>query len=169
MSAREKITHIIQTHHEYLRREVPVLTEKIRRAVETHPQDDRWSQLEKAFSDLKASEMTHILKEEVMLFPSICHMEDSVQSKTRPDLKKHDLRESLEQAELEHESTVFALTELDAAMRKIVWEGEVKEIHEELIRLRDDLREHMRKEDEELFPEARFLYAKATEGLLREE
>jgi regulator of cell morphogenesis and NO signaling len=169
MNASEWIDDIVKTHHAYLKKELPELAELIQAPREKIGKEIEWEHLAKAFLDLKQELQTHILKEEVMLFPSILHIEAAVRANEKPDLKRHDIRESLEQAEYEHDATEQFLEDIFDAVSKIGRRPENKALFERLENLRKDLEEHIHKEENGFFPEARCLYAKATEGMLREE
>ncbi len=169
MNAAEWIETIKNTHHAYLRKELPGIAKAVNTQLEQSGGDPEWQKLAKAFFDLKHELETHILKEEVMLFVSILHIEASVASHTKPDLKHHDIRESLEQAEYEHDATRQFLETIDSAISKIKKNSDNQILFDQLEHLKKDLEEHIHKEEQGLFPEAKFLYAKATEGMLREE
>lgn len=68
--------HIERTHHDYLRRELPRLSEIIAKVVKVHGQQHReLAQVEAAFHELRAELEPHMMKEERILFPAIRHLE----------------------------------------------------------------------------------------------
>lgn len=169
MKASEWIEQIVRTHHAYLRSELPALSSLIDVFYKRAPEEPERGRLRKTFQDLKAELQTHILKEESMLFPSIRHLEECADRRERPDLRRHDIRESLEQAEYEHDATEEFLAELSRTMREIGYSEEYGSLFHRIEILARDLGEHIQKEETNLFPEARLLYSKATKGMLREE
>jgi len=169
MSTEQRIDEIVKTHHAYLRRELPILGEMMKAHQAQIDQDPDWQKLNTTFLDLRRELELHIMKEEVMLFPSILHIENAAIKKERPDLARHDIREALDQNELEHDSTTQQLEVLSECMRKLVESPQNQALFQGLEDLRKDLEEHIRKEDKELFPEARYYYSIATEGMLKEE
>ncbi|HEX9083054.1 MAG TPA: DUF542 domain-containing protein, partial [Holophagaceae bacterium] len=105
------IDHLVATHHEYLRTELPRLRGLLVKVMgahgERHPELDRVSEI---FMALEADLMPHLLKEEQILFPFIVRMEHgetggacfgSVQSPIRV-------------MEMEHEAVGSLLAELRA-------------------------------------------------------
>jgi regulator of cell morphogenesis and NO signaling len=75
---RELTTHIIENHHGYIRREMPRITalfEKVNlKHGEAHPE---LFDIEKLFTTIRQELLTHILKEEQILFPYIERMEQA--------------------------------------------------------------------------------------------
>lgn len=168
MGVQDNINDIVDKHHAYLKYILPELTELINQAWDKAGQKGEWEELRKVFLDLKNELQAHMLKEEMMLFPSIRHIEESVIKKEKPDLTRHDIRESLEQMEYEHDATEDFLSRIAGLKQKIGSESE-PEVMKNLDELARDLEVHIKKEETGLFPEARSLYSKATQGMLREE
>ena len=84
-SLTELITHIVEKHHQYVRREIPRLTALISKVASVHGQNH--AELEKVELSFRAlaEELTmHLLKEERMLFPYIVQLEGAAKSSTRP-------------------------------------------------------------------------------------
>lgn len=169
MSIQEWIEQIIGVHHAYLRRELPSLSILFRSLEGKSNDREGWEELYHLFMELRFELERHILKEEGMLFPSILHIEKSVKEGTSPDLSRYDLREPMDQAEYEHGTTEDYLSRMTQLMERLSLKRDFPELFRRLEELKKDLEEHIRKEEEGLFPEAKFLYAKATEGMLREE
>lgn len=71
------MAHILSTHHEYLRRELPALSARLARVVEAHGEKHRatLSPLKSAFSSLQEEISGHLRKEEMVLFPAIQELE----------------------------------------------------------------------------------------------
>jgi regulator of cell morphogenesis and NO signaling len=73
------IQHVVRTHHTYVRQEVPrlrALAEKVRsRHGASHPE---LAEIESVFNELSDELLTHMMKEEQVLFPYIAKVEHSV-------------------------------------------------------------------------------------------
>src|ERR1051325_5649215 len=69
----ELVKHIIETHHAYLKLDLPVLQARMEKVVAVHgPRDpERLPQLAEVFSGLRAELEMHLYKEEAILFPFI--------------------------------------------------------------------------------------------------
>ena len=84
-SLSELITHIVEKHHEYVRREIPRLTALISRVASVHgPNHAELEKVELSFRVLAEELTMHLLKEERMLFPFIVQLEGAAKSSTRP-------------------------------------------------------------------------------------
>ncbi|WP_291272330.1 iron-sulfur cluster repair di-iron protein [Geothrix sp.] len=103
------IQHIVVTHHDYLREEMPrleMLLEKVLRAHgERHPELERVGQLYRA---LVADLMPHMMKEEQILFPFIRQMEQGQTGSSCFGSVQSPIRVM----EMEHEAVGALLTEL---------------------------------------------------------
>ncbi|BDU68523.1 iron-sulfur cluster repair di-iron protein [Geothrix oryzae] len=103
------IQHIVATHHDYLREEMPrleMLLEKVLRAHgERHPELERVGQLYRA---LVADLMPHMMKEEQILFPFIRQMEQGQTGSSCFGSVQSPIRVM----EMEHEAVGALLTEL---------------------------------------------------------
>ena len=103
------IAHIIPTHHDYLREEMPrleLLLEKVLRAHgERHPELARVGELYRA---IVADLMPHMMKEEQILFPFICQLEQGQTGSSCFGTVQSPIRVM----EMEHEAVGVLLTEL---------------------------------------------------------
>ncbi|MGB8028065.1 MAG: DUF542 domain-containing protein [Terracidiphilus sp.] len=73
------IQHIVRVHHQYVRQELPGLTEMARKLAAKHA--NRAPELKKVaefIEDLRADLFAHIQKEELVLFPFITQMEQDL-------------------------------------------------------------------------------------------
>ena len=77
--------HIVKTHHEFVRKEIPrlgALIEKVEsRHGESHPE---LANIRRTFGNIAAEILDHMLKEEQVLFPFIEHLEASQAASTLP-------------------------------------------------------------------------------------
>ncbi len=124
---------ILDTHHAYLHREMAPLTNALRGA----PVDIRqhWAELAQVLED-------HLMKEEVILFPSIQALAGGDQSTAM------HVMGPIPQMKVDHANIRRLEAQLRADVPRAGAAGAA------LTALLDDLAEHARKEDEELFPAA---------------
>jgi regulator of cell morphogenesis and NO signaling len=79
----ELCDHIEQTHHAYLRQELPRLTEIIGKVVNAHGEShSELRKLQHVFAELRAELEPHMFKEEQVLFPAIRQLEQSAAKPT---------------------------------------------------------------------------------------
>lgn len=85
---RELIGHIVSTHHEYLKLELPRVGQRLRKVVQAHgPKDPATlDELQAVYQGLweELHMHTHMHKEELMLFPAIGRYEAAVESRMPP-------------------------------------------------------------------------------------
>jgi len=75
-SLAELCDHVENTHHAYLRRELPRLAAIIAKVVHAHGANHpELAGVQSAFSELRAELEPHMMKEERVLFPAIRHLE----------------------------------------------------------------------------------------------
>jgi regulator of cell morphogenesis and NO signaling len=81
-SLRDLIRHIVGTHHEYLKLELPRVGQRLRKVVQVHGEQDPAAlhELETVFEALSQEMNFHMHKEELMLFPAIERYEAAMQS-----------------------------------------------------------------------------------------
>jgi regulator of cell morphogenesis and NO signaling len=70
---RELIRHIVSTHHEYLKLELPRVGQRLRKVVQVHGENDpaAFRELEAVYEEMGQELDMHMHKEEMMLFPAI--------------------------------------------------------------------------------------------------
>ena len=70
---RELIRHIVSTHHEYLKLELPRVGQRLRKVVQVHGENDpaAFRELEAVYEEMWQELDMHMHKEEMMLFPAI--------------------------------------------------------------------------------------------------
>ncbi|MDP2996685.1 MAG: hemerythrin domain-containing protein, partial [Bryobacterales bacterium] len=136
------ISHILATHHSFLKEELPRLDQLLTKIV-----NKRYHHLAPAleiFLGLKAELDQHLLKEEMVLFPRIQRLEE--------------VRDPIRMMELEHDSAGNALRQLRAATNHFeVPEGvcnTYRAVMASLEELEADLHMHIHLENNVLFPRA---------------
>jgi len=156
MSLTELADHIEQTHHAYLKAELPRLDMMTEKVLTVHGgRDPRLSELRETFISLAGELLSHLQKEEKVLFPMIRRLEASEEP---PTFHCGSLSNPVRQMELEHDSAGNALKR----QRKLTDEYQPPEwacntfraMVEALARLEDDLHQHIHKENNLLFPKA---------------
>ena len=149
------IDHIVDTHHAYLRRELPRLEELLTQVVQAHGAEHSWlDPTLEVFQTLKLDLETHMMSEEERVFPSI------------RDLKENGAGAALDEAGIdkmirEHDDSGTALDRFreltndytppaDACPKFRAALGGLEE-------LETDMHQHIHKENNILFPRARKL------------
>lgn len=83
--------YIVINHHDYLRRVLPVISAHIEKVVNAHGERfDYLPELKKVFARVQDELLSHMEKEEKILFPYICKMQESGNSNTYPPFGKVD-------------------------------------------------------------------------------
>jgi regulator of cell morphogenesis and NO signaling len=74
------IRHIVSTHHEYLKLELPRVGQRLRKVVQVHADNDpaAFHELEAVYEEMWQELDMHMHKEEMMLFPTIERYEAAV-------------------------------------------------------------------------------------------
>jgi regulator of cell morphogenesis and NO signaling len=153
----ELCDHIEQTHHEYLRKELPHLDQLTTTVEETHGRrHPELQEVKSVFQDLQAELVPHMMKEEQILFPAIRQLEAASEPLTLPfGTVKNPIRM------MEHEHDVvgetlgrlYTLTGGYQIPRDAcnTYCAMLQGLHE----LQLDLHQHIHKENNILFPRAR--------------
>ncbi len=148
--------HIEQTHHAYLKTELPRLdfiTEKVSRVHGDH--DPRLAEMRTAFVGLSQEMLSHMQKEEHILFPMIRRLE---QSRNASILHCGTLANPIHQMESEHDSAGGAMArmrELTDNFTPPAWAcNTYRAMLDALAQLERDLHQHVHKENNVLFPRA---------------
>jgi regulator of cell morphogenesis and NO signaling len=157
----ELITHIVNTHHEYLRRELPAIRARLAKVYQVYNQ--RYGPtligLPEVFERLKDEMELHMRKEEIMLFPAIAAAEEAVNAgRSLPPTPFGAVSNPIHMMEAEHESAGNALVEI----REITRNFELPEhacvtyraLMSGLSELEQDLHMHVHLENNILFPRA---------------
>ncbi|MCW5549787.1 MAG: iron-sulfur cluster repair di-iron protein [Opitutaceae bacterium] len=162
MTLSELTAHIEQTHHRYLKQELPRLIEMAERVAQKHAErDPRLTALQATVHRL-AGEMTdHMQKEESVLFPLVRAIEQQAGSdRTAADFLIHPIR----QMEAEHESAGLATAQLHELTDGFRPDAAACNTHRALLNglaeFEADLHRHVHKENNVLFPRALALAAR---------
>ncbi len=153
--------HIIATHHEYLKAELPALSARLDKVVSVHGARDpeMLNRLAEVFAGLREELEFHLHKEEAILFPFIAEYgRAEAQGRPMPRVPFGTIANPIVMMEREHEGAGDALGEIRAltqnfqpppyacATVRALWEG--------LQALESDLHVHIHLENNILFPRA---------------
>ena len=160
MSLRDLIRHIIDTHHVYLRNELPLLEGRIAKMCANHGHDHpELFAIQQTLQDLRDDLTSHLMKEEQVLFPYIAGIEEAKSTGVpTPHACFPSVRFPIRMMLMEHDGAQELLATLRAtsnnyAPPEFACENG-REFYTRLEGLEKDLREHIRVENDELFPKA---------------
>lgn len=156
MSLTALADHIEQTHHAYLRSELPRLDAMTGKVASVHGENEpRLWQVRETFVALYEELSSHMMKEERILFPMVREIEAST---TAPMFHCGSLANPIRQIESEHEqagSALETLRELTDGYTPPAWAcNTYRAMLEALVRLERDMHQHVHKENNVLFPRA---------------
>lgn len=156
MTLTQLANHIEQTHHAYLKEELPRLDWMTEKVARVHGEGEpRLLQTREAFLALKNELEPHMMKEERILFPMIRELEQA----TGP-LEFHcgSVANPIRQMEHEHDQAGDALailSESTDAYTPPEWAcNTYRAMLDSLARLESDMHRHIHKENNVLFPKA---------------
>ena len=156
MTLTDLADHIVETHHAYLRNELPRLdfmTEKVSRVH--GDKEPRLLKIREAFVALKNELEPHMVKEEQILFPMVRQLEAST---AKPESDCGSVGNPIRQMEHEHDQAGNALAILRESSDDFVppnWAcNTYRAMLDTLEQLEGDLHQHIHKENNVLFPKA---------------
>jgi len=153
---RALITEIINHHHQYLKRELPVFEGSLAQLarIQTDPCSERAAAMLPVFSRFRRELEAHMRREEESLFPLIEQLERAVTSGQAPPRHSFGpLSNAIQFMNEDHDFENILLdkiTEISDGFDGSSSSG----VRERLRTMKLDLEEHVRKEDEKLFPAA---------------
>ena len=155
MSLTQLADHIESTHHAYLKEELPRLVEMADRVATKHGwRDARLAELAGVVRDLAGEMLSHMQKEEVVLFPLVRQIEAGV----CVELCGGDLTGPIRQMEAEHEAAGGLTAQLRLLTDGFTPDAEACNTHRALLAglagFEADLHRHVHKENNVLFPRA---------------
>lgn len=156
----ELTEHIVDVHHTYLRRELPRLAGLIDRVLEAHGENHpELRQLREVFASLQCELLSHMMKEEQVLFPMIRQLERTPADQRR-NLRFHcgTISNPIAMMEHEHDSVGNALRQFDCLTHHYQPPHDACATYHALLggleQLQSDLHQHIHKENNILFPAA---------------
>jgi len=156
MSMTELADHIEQTHHVYLRSELPRLDKLTEEMASVHGKmDSRISLIRETIRILVSELSSHMMKEEQILFPMVRQLDAS---ETTPAFHCGSLANPIQQMELEHSQAsvmLEKLNELTDSYSAPEWACDTyRAMLDALARFERDMHQHIHKENNVLFPRA---------------
>lgn len=153
--------HIEQTHHAYLRQELPRLAGMLDKVVGRHGGDQPWwREIRDTFSGLRQELELHLLKEEKVLFPLIKRLETA---RARFPMHCGTVANPIRVMEHEHDDAGEALGKIHALTEAHPLPADAcntrRALYDGLAALEADLHRHIHKENNILFPRAAALEA----------
>ncbi|HHV55911.1 MAG TPA: iron-sulfur cluster repair di-iron protein [Firmicutes bacterium] len=156
-SLAELCDHIVATHHRYLYEELPRLEALLARVVEVH--EERHPELlevQGVFGGLRDELVSHLMKEEQVLFPTIRELETRGQESS--GFRLGSLVNPIRVMEMEHESAGQALAKMRELTGGYAPPADACNSYRALLTalawLEQDLHMHIHKENNILFPRA---------------
>ncbi|MCX6317977.1 MAG: DUF542 domain-containing protein [Bacteroidetes bacterium] len=153
--------YIVNVHHEYLRRSLPLISAQLKKFVSEHLKKyPRLGELEKIFAQMETSLIPHLLQEEEVIFPYIRQIVHAYESReTYASLLVRTLRKPVEDImHHEHkllEKTIYKFRELTDNYTPPEASCTSHRLSFSLLKeLDDDLVQHVYLENEILFPRA---------------
>jgi len=157
----ELAQHILSTHHEYLKLNLPALSNRLAKVVSAHGARDPevLPRMAKVFEGLRAELELHLHKEEVILFPFIVQYgRAAARNLSVPAVPFGSIANPIAMMELEHEDAGDALGELRKLTNNFKLPpyacSTVRALYEGLEALEKDLHIHIHLENNILFPRA---------------
>jgi regulator of cell morphogenesis and NO signaling len=148
--------HIQQTHHAYLRSELPRLSALIAKVVAAHGKHHvELAEVQQAFCALRAELEPHMFKEEQILFPAIRRLE---QSTNAPFFPFGTVATPIRMMEHEHDHAGDALQHIRRATQDYRVPDDACNTYRAMLAgletLEQDMHQHIHKENNILFPRA---------------
>jgi regulator of cell morphogenesis and NO signaling len=157
----ELVRHIVETHHAYLKLDLPVLQARIEKVVAVHGARDpeRLPRLAEVFSGLRDELEMHLHKEEAILFPCIVQYgRAELRNRPLPPVPFGSIANPIAMMEREHAGAGDALEEIreltDNFNPPAYACSTVRALYEGLKALESDLHVHIHLENNILFPRA---------------
>jgi|AntDeeMetagen134_2_1112570.scaffolds.fasta_scaffold00135_27 regulator of cell morphogenesis and NO signaling len=152
----ELIDDVVETHHQYLREELPALEGLVRKVTRVHGENHpELEALQAAYLDLAPAMTEHILEEEEEVFPIIEKLD---RGDSLSDAECRRLREEIEEMEADHEETAELLERIAELTDEYTVPADACPSYESMIErleaLERDTHEHVHKENNVLFVEA---------------
>jgi regulator of cell morphogenesis and NO signaling len=151
--------HIVETHHAFVRRESPRLTDLLqkvrRRHATTHPELCR---VEELFDGLASELANHMLKEERALFPMIKRLEEATRGDGAVGASFRGIEFPIQRMMAEHDDAGEALTGIHSLTAAFQAPADAcprfRALYQGLAEFEQDLHRHIHLENSILFPRA---------------
>ena len=156
-SLRDLIGHILLRHHAYLRSEFPRIAELFAKVISAHGERQPvLFQIREIFTALREELESHMMKEELILFPAIGKLEGASARGVRAPMCS--IEHPVARMEHEHEVAGRAVAEMRQLTRDYAIPVEAcnayRALFAALVELESDLHRHIHLENNILFPRA---------------
>jgi regulator of cell morphogenesis and NO signaling len=156
MTLTELVDHIEVTHHQYLKKELPRLAAMVEKVARVHgDRDVRLAMLKRHYDGMSAELLSHMQKEEQILFPLIRQMD---QHGILPANADFSISMPIAVMESEHETagrTLSLLHDLMDGYQPPSWAcNTYRAMMDGLAELEHDMFQHVHKENNVLFPQS---------------
>ena len=165
------IGHILAVHHGYVKREVPRLQQLLTKVVAVHcANHPELAAVQRTFAALSSELLSHMMKEEMVLFPYIEKLEEAASQKRRaPQAPFGSISNPVHMMELEHESAGKTLEQIRMLSSSYTPPESAcfsyKTLYSALKEFEADLHQHVHLENNILFPRAIELESQIAGGL----
>ncbi|UPW00998.1 iron-sulfur cluster repair di-iron protein [Halorussus gelatinilyticus] len=155
-SLSELVDDVVETHHDYLRSELPSLERVVRKVARVHGDSHpELRDVESEFLDLKEEVTHHIEDEEENVFPELLKLDSEIPPADADDER---IRDAIDHLESEHDAAASSLERI----RDLTDGYEIpddactsyRNMLDRLQMLESDMHRHVHKENNVLFPEA---------------
>ncbi|USZ67432.1 iron-sulfur cluster repair di-iron protein [Halorussus salilacus] len=155
------VDDVVETHHDYLRDELPSLERVVRKVARVHGDGHpELREIESEFLDLREEVTHHIADEEENVFPELVAL-DGAESLAPDDEER--IREAVDHLESEHDAAASGLERIWALSDDYAVPDDActsyRNMLDRLQMLEEDMHLHVHKENNVLFPEAEELLA----------
>lgn len=156
----ELASYIVSRHHGYVKQEIPRLEKLLAKVVSVHGRNHpELVGIQKVFAALAAELTSHMMKEEMVLFPYITEMEQALESgKPAPRAPFGTVGNPVHMMELEHEDAGNALKEVRSLSSNYTPPQDAcfsyNTLFAALKEFETDLHQHIHLENNILFPRA---------------
>ena len=162
MSLTDLADHIVSTHHDYLREELPRLDFMTRKVASVHGEhgehgehETRLPELREVYVAFMEEIVQHMMKEEQILFPMVRTIDTA---EATPEFHCGSLANPIQVMESEHDSAGDALGRFRTLTDDFTppdWAcNTFRALYDALAKLEEDMHQHIHKENNVLFPKA---------------
>ena len=154
------IEHILTTHHGYVKQELPRIHQLLNKVVSVHGKNHpELGSIQKTFQRMSAELISHMMKEENILFPYILKLEQTVGAgRPMPRPMFGSITNPVHMMELEHDSAGAALKEIGGLSANYTAPDDAcfsyRTLYAALKEFGADLHQHVHLENNILFPRA---------------
>ncbi len=154
------IDHIVSTHHEYVRNEIPRLEALLEKVCKVHGEGHpELLEIRETFSGLAQELYSHMMKEEMILFPHIARVEHTIERKVEiPSPPFGTVQNPVNMMVHEHDSAGEALGTMRRLSNSYAPPADAcisfKTLYSALNEFEVDLHQHIHLENNILFPRA---------------